>query len=91
MKKRDTWVPVLTDDVFLKSIIAEDLANKIIAGWLPEYGELIDFGGNEHDVLAVDLWRVAEGDAGKLSKTFNVPLKEAKAIISVLKRGIRNV
>jgi len=91
MKKRDAWVSVLTDDVFLKSIVAEDLANKIIVNWLPEYGELIDFGGNEYDVLAVDLWRATEGDAGKLSKMFNIPLKEAKTVVSVLKRGIRNV
>jgi hypothetical protein len=75
----------VTDEMLLKMCIADDVANRIIAQWKPEYGELLDFGGGEKDVFVNDLLAVCSGKAANLARIFGLSKAESIAVIDTCK------
>lgn len=75
----------ISDERLLKMCVSDDFANKIIAAWKPEHGELLDFGGGEKDVLASDVYSACNGSAKNAAKLFGITKQESEFLLSAIR------
>lgn len=75
------FITPVTDEKCLKDGIADDVVNKMVAAWKSEYGEMIDYGGGEKDIMCSDVMRVCEGKPIKLQRAFGLSKVEASAVL----------
>lgn len=88
--RNDSYMSVSQENGTLASeVLDEKHYDKIVAGWKPEYGEPLDFGGGVIDIPCYDLYELCEGEAPKLRKLFpTLSPADSRAILSLVKAAV---